>query len=319
MEIDAIALGELLVDFTPVDDSPQGNPTYEANPGGAPCNVLAMLSKLNKSTSFIGTVGKDIHGQMLIQALKDAGIGTYHLSVCGDAETTLAFVRLSNNGEREFSFYRRPGADTQIRPEKIDKTLFDNVGLFHFGSLSMTGQPSLIATQKAVLLAKESGCIISFDPNLRKSLWVSLEEARKQILWGCGECDILKLTQEELDFVRDGKSGENAVNLMKQFKNIRLLLVTDGEKGSKAYWKTFSVSVPAFLCEKVVDTTGAGDTFMGCCLAYILEHGLNDLSADDVESMLRFANAAAVLVISRKGSLRCMPDKEDIYVRQNRR
>lgn len=311
--IDVVALGELLVDFTCNGTSAQGNPFYEANPGGAPCNVLAMLAKLGKHTAFIGKVGEDQFGQFLHQVACEAGISMDGLVIDPHNHTTLAFVKTAKNGDRDFSFYRDPGADALLTPDEVPEKVLAQSKIFHFGSLSLTGEPVRSATHKAVALAQAAGCILSFDPNLRPPLWDSLEHAREQIHWGLGHCDVAKISDDELLFL----SGETdfdagAAKLMEQFPNLRLVNVTAGAQGSISYYQGLRVFQPGLSLGGVIETTGAGDTFCACVLNFLLEHGLDHLTAQDLSHMLRFANAAAYLVTTRRGAIRSMPELEQV-------
>lgn len=313
MDFDVIALGELLIDFAPAGLSEEGNPLFEANPGGAPCNVLSMLAKLGHNTAFIGKVGDDIHGRRLAAIVKETGIDTSCLLVSPQVDTTLAFVEWNEEGDRSFSFFRRPGADTMLTAEEIDKAFLSRASIFHFGSLSLTDEPARSATVKAVAYAKEAHCLISYDPNYRPPLWKSPGEARKQMLWGCAQCDVLKLAREELEFMTGIADVEEALKrFRKQFPNIKMLLLTDGKRGSRVEWKALSISRPTYLEIKAVDTTGAGDTFMGCCLHHILQRGLTEWDQGSLGNMLEFANAAASLVTAKKGAIRVMPDIHEI-------
>ena len=311
--MDVVALGELLVDFTCNGTSPQGNPLYEANPGGAPCNVLAMLSKLGKKTAFIGKVGEDQFGHLLRQVGLDVGISMDHLVMDSSTHTTLAFVKTAENGDRDFSFYRDPGADLCLTPDEVPENLIASSKIFHFGSLSLTGEPVRSATQKAVALAKSANCILSFDPNLRPPLWNNLEEAREQIHWGLAQCDVLKISDDELLFFtgeRDFDAG--AAKLAAQFPNLCLINVTAGAYGSISYYQNLRVFQPGLSLGGVIETTGAGDTFCACVLNFLLEHGLEHLTSSELSQMLRFANAAAYLVTTRWGAIRSMPEPEQV-------
>ncbi len=311
--IDVAALGELLVDFTCNGVSPQGNPVYEANPGGAPCNVLAMLAKLGRKTGFMGKVGDDQFGHMLRRVCTEAGIGMDGLVVDPDAHTTLAFVRTAENGDRDFSFYRDPGADTLLTAEEVSPDLVAGARIFHFGSLSLTGEPVRTATQKAVALARESGAAISFDPNLRPPLWDSLEEARAQIAWGLARSDVVKIADNELLFLTGETDFDAGVaRLRADFPNLRLITVTAGAAGSYAYYQGTRTFQPGLTLGGVIETTGAGDTFCACVLDFLLEHPWETLCEETLTQMLRFANAAAYLVTTRRGALRSMPDPEQI-------
>ncbi|MCI8538334.1 MAG: carbohydrate kinase [Oscillospiraceae bacterium] len=308
---DVIALGELLIDFTRRES--EGNPLFEANPGGAPCNVLAMLARLGRSTAFSGKVGDDMFGRMLKDAIEEAGISSVGLVKDPVVPTTLAFVQNAPDGDREFSFYRGPGADVMLRPEELPKKELETTRIFHFGSLSLTGNPALSATITAVRRAQGAGAIISFDPNLRESLWGDLDEAREQMLWGCSVCNVLKIAEEELAFLTGCEGwSEGAAQLRQKYPNIKLMLVTRGRGGSIALWQNHYVFCPAYTQVKAIDTTGAGDTFCGCCLHFVLKYGLEALDQEKLMEMLRFANAAAGLVTTRKGALRSMPTLEEV-------
>ncbi len=311
--IDVTALGELLVDFTCNGVSTQGNPSYEANPGGAPCNVLAMLAKLGKRTAFIGKVGDDQFGHFLRQIGAEAGISMDGLVMDAHSHTTLAFVKTTENGDRDFSFYRDPGADALLTADEVPEEVIAGAKIFHFGSLPLTGEPVRSATQKAVALARAAGCILSFDPNLRPPLWGSLEQAKEQINWGLGQCDVVKISDDELLFVTGETDFDaGAAKLMAQFPNLQLVNVTAGAQGSIAYYQGLRVFQPGLSLGGVIETTGAGDTFCACVLNFLLEHGLEHLTSQDLSQMLRFANAAAYLVTTRRGAIRSMPAPEQV-------
>ena len=311
-EFDVCALGELLIDFTENGISENGNPIMEANPGGAPCNVLAMLNKQGYKTAFIGKVGNDIFGRQLKAAAQEAGINTDGLVTDESVNTTLAFVHTLPGGDREFSFYRNPGADMMLSEADIDYKLVQNSRIFHFGSLSMTGEICEAATKKAVETAKESGAIISFDPNLRENLWDSLDKAREKIAYGISECDILKISDNEVEFLFGTTDYDKGAALLKEKYNIPLILITLGKDGSRAYYKDMKVEAAPFLQEKTIETTGAGDTFCASSLNYVLEHGLDNLTEENLKELLTFANAAASLITTRKGALRVMSTKEEV-------
>ena len=310
---DVIALGELLIDFTENGQSEQRNPLMEANPGGAPCNVLAMLKKLGYTCAFIGKVGDDMFGRQLKQVTEDAGICMDYLQMDRKIHTTLAFVKTFPNGDRDFSFYRNPGADMMLEAKELPVDAIQNCRIFHFGSLSMTHEDVRFATKKAVGLAKSAGALISFDPNLRPPLWDSLEEAREQIAWGLSRCDILKIADNELEFMTGETNFDfGAATLKKQYPNIQILNVTAGAEGSYSYSGEKKVFVPSFRLGGTIETTGAGDTFCACILSDVLENGLEDLGRKRIENALRFANAAAYLVTTRKGAICSMPDRERV-------
>ena len=311
--IDVTALGELLIDFTNSGLSDSGNPVMEANPGGAPCNVLAMLQKLGKNCAFIGKVGKDAFGDMLEETLKNARIDTRGLKRDDQVHTTLAFVHTLAGGERTFSFYRNPGADMNLCIDDLEDSLLYDCRIFHFGSLSLTDEPCRETTKVAVARAREAGAMISFDPNLRESLWSDLDLAREQIEWGLAQCDILKISDNELAFMTGTDDFDRgAESILSKHPQIRLLNVTAGEYGSYSYYGDTRCHVPVMETENVLEKTGAGDTFCACTLNYILDHDLDNLTEKDLQEMLTFANAAASLIIQRKGALKVMPEKEEI-------
>ena len=310
---DDVALGELLIDFTENGISSQGNPVFEANPGGAPCNVLAMLRKLGKRCAFIGKVGEDMFGQQLKTVAEQAGIDMSALLMDRDVHTTLAFVKTFPNGDRDFSFYRNPGADMMLREDELPLEMIRSARIFHFGTLSMTHENVRAATKTAVLTAKKADAIISFDPNLRPPLWNSLEEAREQMAWGLSQCDVLKISDNEIEFLTGTDDFDKGVDaIWKQWPGIRLIDVTAGPGGSYAYVRGNRVFVPGFLLGGTIETTGAGDTFCASVLNFILEHGLDSLNGEDLKEMLRFANAAAYLVTTKKGAIRSMPERAQV-------
>ena len=310
---DVVALGELLIDFTQNGMSDQGNPLFEANPGGAPCNVLAMLIKLGKKCGFIGKVGNDIFGRSLRDIAASIGIDTSSLLLDDSVNTTLAFVQTFENGDRDFSFYRNPGADMMLTADEIPEELIASAKAFHFGTLSMTHEAVRKATKKAVRIAKENGCLISFDPNLRPPLWSSMDDAKEQIEWGLSQCDILKIADNEIEFLSGSPDfDEGAEYLKKNFPNIRLFNITAGPDGSYAFYEDKKVYVPSFKLGGTIETTGAGDTFCACAQAFALDKGLDGLTESDLKEMLRFANAAAYLVTTKKGAIRSMPERAQV-------
>ena len=309
---DVTALGELLIDFTESGTSTQGNPVLEANPGGAPCNVLAMLEKLGKKAAFIGKVGNDMFGTQLKNAVEEVNIDTRNLVIDKEVHTTLAFVHTYPDGDRDFSFYRNPGADMMLTRDEVQEDLIRDSLIFHFGTLSSTHESVREATRYALDVAKEAGCIVSFDPNLRPPLWKSLEDARAEIEYGLGKCDILKISDNEVEFLFGTTDYDKGAALLKEKYNIPLILITMGKDGSRAYYKDLRVEAAPFLQEHTIETTGAGDTFCASSLNYILEHGLDNLTAENLKELLTFANAAASLITTRKGALRVMPAKEEV-------
>ena len=309
---DVTALGELLIDFTENGFSAQGNPILESNPGGAPCNVLAMLQRLGKKTAFIGKVGKDMFGEQLKAAVEEVGIDTRNLVIDNEVHTTLAFVHTYPDGDRDFSFYRNPGADMMLGKADVQTDLIEESRIFHFGTLSSTHEGVREATRFAIDVAKEAGCIVSFDPNLRPPLWADLADAKREIEYGLGKCDVLKISDNEVEFLFDTTDYDKGAALLKEKYNIPLILITMGKDGSRAYYKDLRVEVGPFLQENTIETTGAGDTFCASSLNYVLEHGLDNLTEENLTELLTFANAAASLITTKKGALRVMPTKEEV-------
>ena len=309
---DVTALGELLIDFTENGTSAQGNPVLEANPGGAPCNVLSMLNRLGHKTNFIGKIGKDMFGDQLEAALKEVGIGTDGLMKDDEVHTTLAFVPTAPDGDREFSFYRNPGADMMLCEDEVDADQIKNSTIFHFGSLSMTDEVCRKATRKAIAIAEEAGVLMSYDPNLREPLWKSMDLAKEQISYGLEHCNILKISDNEIQWLTGKEDYDEGIAMVQEKYNIPLILLSLGKTGSRAYTKNCRVEVPAFIQENTIETTGAGDTFGACILHYVLEHGWKEYSEAELTEMLTFANAAASIVTTRKGALRVMPTKEEV-------
>ena len=309
---DVVALGELLIDFTQNGLSAQGNGLFEANPGGAPCNVLAMLNNLGKKTSFIGKVGNDQFGLMLKNTLEELGIGTTNLMLDDEVHTTLALVHTFEDGDRDFSFYRNPGADMMLTAEEVQEDLIASTKIFHFGTLSMTHEGVRNATKKALEIAKANGCLISFDPNLREPLWNSLDDAKEQVLYGLQYTDVLKISDNEIQWLTGEDDFTEGVKKIREIKDIPLILVSMGKDGSRAYYKDFIVEAAPFLQDATIETTGAGDTFCANVLNYVLEHGMEALTEENLQEMLMYANAAASLITTKKGALRVMPKKEEI-------
>lgn len=311
-QYDVVALGELLIDFTENGTSGQGNPVYEANPGGAPCNVLSMLNRLGHQTVFLGKVGNDIFGRQLRSTVESAGINVEGLLTDEDVRTTLAFVETKPDGDRDFSFYRNPGADMMLREEEVRDDIIAAGKIFHFGTLSMTNEPVRSATKHAIAVAKENGALISFDPNIREPLWKDMEEAKEQTAYGLSVCDILKISDNEIQWFSGKEDYTEGIRMLQQTYQIPLILLSMGRDGSRAYYKNMLVEVPAFLQKNTIETTGAGDTFGACCLHYILQYGLMELTEQQLKDMLTFANAAASIITTRKGALRVMPSLEEI-------
>lgn len=312
-KFDVTALGELLIDFTENGTSSQGNPMLEANPGGAPCNVLAMLQKLGKKTSFIGKVGNDQFGRMLKETIEMVGIDSGNLIMDEEIHTTLAFVHTFEDGDRDFSFYRNPGADMMLKKEEVRKERIVASKIFHFGTLSSTHEGCKEATRYAIQCAEDAGVLISFDPNLREPLWSNLEDAKREIAYGLERADIVKISDNEVVFMTGEEDYEKAAQILQETYQIPLLFVTLGKEGSRAYYKGMRVEAAPFIQENTIETTGAGDTFTGCVLSKILEAGgINNLTEEQIYDMLTFANAGASLITTRRGALKVMPEKKEI-------
>ena len=310
---DVVALGELLIDFTSCGLSSQGNPLLEANPGGAPCNVLAMLRKLGRACAFLGKVGADSFGDQLEAAIVEAGIDPRGLKRDAEIPTTLAVVHTRPDGDRSFSFYRKPGADVRLAPEELDEDLIRESRIFHFGSLSLTDEPVRSATHRALELARQAGAMITYDPNLRPPLWPSAAAAKEQIEWGMARCDAVKISDNEVEFLTGTPDFDAGAAILKEkFPNLRLICLTAGPGGSYAYYEGKKVWRDGCHLGGTIETTGAGDTFCACMLDFLLSRGLDGLTEAELGDMLRFANAAAYLVTTKKGALRVMPDRTQV-------
>lgn len=309
---DVTALGELLIDFTPSGRGEQDNPRFEANPGGAPSNVVVALACLGLETEFIGCVGRDNFGQLLVAALRSKGVHTNGI-VYSNVKTTLAFVHIDEQGERSFDFYRQPGADMMLAKEDLNLELISHSRIFHVGSISMTDEPAREATLTALNHAKERNRVISFDPNLRPLLWDNLDHAKRQIEIVMQYADIVKVSEEELAFLTNTDDiSDGARQLFEQHK-LSLLFVTLGDKGSYAYNENGLVFVPG-IAVKAVDTTGCGDAFFAGVLYELLKNELlnEDLPKEKLEQILRFGNAMGAYVAKHKGGIPAMPTLSQI-------
>ena len=311
MNYDVTALGELLIDLTQNGISEQGNPILEANPGGAPCNVLACLSKMGHKAAFIGKVGKDGFGDQLTAGLVETGISTEGLMYDKDVHTTLAVVHTFADGDRDFSFYRNPGADMMLRPEDVKDEIIENSKIFHFGSLSMTDEPVRSAHLHALEVAEKAGVLRSYDPNLRPPLWPNLEVAKENILELMGHCDILKISDNEIQWLSGKEDYDEGIAWLRERYDIPLIFLTLGKDGSRAYCGDVRTEQAGFKMN-TIETTGAGDTFFGSVLHHILTKGFRPYTKEELDEMLCFANAAAALVTTRRGALRVMPSEEEI-------
>jgi len=270
-----------------------------------------MLNKLGRKTAFIGKVGEDQFGRLLKGTIDELGIETKGLILDKEIHTTLAFVHTFPDGDREFSFYRKPGADMMLTEDEVDYDLIRQSRIFHFGTLSMTDEPVRSATKKALEVAKEAGCLITFDPNLRPPLWNSLDEAKKQMEYGFQYCDMLKISDNEIQFVSGKEDYDEGICYLQDKYNIPLIFLTMGKDGSRAYYKDIRVERKGFQV-KAIETTGAGDTFCGCSIHGLLTHGLEGLTEEILGDMLTYANAGAALITMKKGAIRSMPEPENI-------
>jgi fructokinase len=309
---DVVGIGELLIDFTPEGKSDTGNPMFVQNAGGATANVIACVSKLGGKSAFIGEVGNDVFGNYLKKVLEDNGIDNSGVKFCKSVNTTLAFVSLDEHGDRNFSFYRRPGADIMLEPEDVDFNLIDKAKIFHFGSLSMTDEPSKSATKAALKYAVDAGKIISYDPNYRKPLWNRENEAIEGMKYGLQFADIIKISEDELEMLTGEKSIETGAKELLNM-GIKIVAVTMGSKGcyfrcqdGNKYMNTYDTNV--------VDTTGSGDAFMGAMLYSIstLNIPLEKITAKQLEKIVDFSNACGALCASYQGGIPSMPTIEAI-------
>lgn len=312
---DVVALGEILIDFTPCGTSEAGQRLFEQNPGGAPANVLTALSRFGRKTAFLGKVGKDMHGSFLKEVLIKNGISTEGLAEGEDAFTTLAFVALSEDGERSFSFARKPGADTCLTQEEVKEELIKKSKVFHIGSLSLTAEPVKSTTLKTLEIAKEAGCIISYDPNYRAPLWDSREEAEKEMRSVIPYVDVMKLSDEETELLTDiAEPAEAAKKLIEQ--GVSLVAVTLGANGAWIATKEGGIHVNGYKAN-MVDTTGAGDSFWGGFLHKLLEtkKSLADITLKEAMEYTKFGNAVASLCVEKRGAIPAMPALEEVEKR----
>lgn len=315
MTYDVVALGELLIDFAAQGEDRDGYPVMAAHPGGAPCNFLAALNRYGCRTAFLGKVGDDTFGRLLRGTLERAGIETRGVVLDPEVFTTLAFVTFDRSGERSFSFARKPGADTRLRAEEVDRELIDQARVFHFGSLSLTDEPARTATRAAVAYARERGKRITFDPNLRTPLWPKLERAREEILWGLDQADVVKISDDEVEFLWGCGPQEGAERLLEEH-GVELAMVTLGAKGCLLRNQTAAVSMRGPEVTPV-DTTGAGDIFGGSAVSRLLELDKDPgtLSREELEYVARFAVTAASLSTQGRGGIPSIPSLEAVRER----
>ena len=314
--LDVVALGELLIDFTMTGRDPEGYPAMAAHPGGAPANFLAAVTKFGGKTALLGKVGADAFGRLLTGTLEQAGIGIRGLTADEHFFTTLAFVTLDQSGDREFSFARKPGADTQLSFEELDLSLIDEARAFHFGTLSLTDEPARTATKKAVAYAKERGKLISFDPNLRKPLWRDLNTAKEQMLWGLRQADVVKISDEEVAFLFDLDSQAGAAHILDRF-SVKLVFVTQGARGCWFQNRQAAGQVPSLAGVHVADTTGAGDIFGGSALWQVLQTGKapEALTEPELRAAAAFACTAAGLSTQVPGGISSVPSLSEVLAR----
>ncbi len=312
-QYDVVALGELLIDFTPAGKSENGNPIFERNPGGAPANVLAALANFGKQTGFLGKVGTDMFGDYLKGVLEQYKIDTQGLLQTSQYNTTLAFVQLDENGDRSFSFYRNPGADFMLYPYEVNKEMIQNCKVFHFGSVSMTGNPAREATLSAAAYAKELGKVVSYDPNLRELLWENEVEARKYMLEGMQYADVLKISQEELYFLVGETTLAAGAKLLQEQFHISLVVVTRGAEGCYYRVGDLDGSAPAYAVN-TVDTTGAGDAFTAGLLNKLIDKDLklDTLTKKELEECISFATVVGSLATKKKGAIPAMPTLDEV-------
>ena len=306
---DVVALGELLIDFTTIRADSDGYPTMAAHPGGAPANFLAAIVKFGGKAAMLGKVGTDTFGKLLTSTLREVGIETKGIVASDDFFTTLAFVTLDANGDREFAFARKPGADTQLCFDELELSLLDETRVFHFGTLSLTGEPSRTTTYRAVEYAREHGKLITFDPNLRKPLWRELDEAKQQMLWGLAHADVVKISDEEVEFLFGLGVQEGAQYILERFP-VKLVFVTCGPDGCWFQNKNASGHVDSLKNIQVVDTTGAGDIFGGSAVWKLLQTGKAPEALDEaaLREIVSFACTAAGLSTTKPGGISSVPD-----------
>ena len=311
--MDVVALGELLIDFTCIGADEKGYPTMAAHPGGAPANFLAALSKFGASTALLGKVGDDTFGRLLRSTLEEAGISTQGLITDGSLFTTLAFVTLDEKGDREFAFARKPGADTGLTFDELDLSLIDESKVFHFGTLSLTHEPARTATQKAVAYARAKGKLITYDPNLRKPLWETEAAAKEQLLWGLAQADVVKISDEEVEFLFGRGVREGAEHILENY-GVKLVFVTCGADGCYFANSKASGHVPGLSGLSVKDTTGAGDIFGGSAVYQLLQldKAPEALEEAELRKVVSFACAAAGLSTTRSGGISSVPTLEEI-------
>ena len=311
-EVDIVALGELLIDFTEAGRSRDGKKLFEQNPGGAPANLLTVAAHMGYRTEFIGKVGMDMHGNFLKRTLEEEEIGTKYLIQDEKYFTTLAFVEIAENGERQFSFSRKPGADTQLCAEELDQKLLGNCKIFHFGSLSLTDEPARTATIEAVKIAKAAETIISYDPNYRASLWTDKKMAIETMKSVIPYAEMMKVSDEELVLLTGIEDYSQAATQLLEL-GPKLIAVTLGSEGVLLVTRQRQEKVPGFKVQ-AVDTTGAGDSFWGGFLSEYLKQkkDFKDFTWEEIKKCAIYGNATAALCVQRRGGIPAIPKKEEV-------
>ncbi len=314
--IDVVALGELLIDFAGIGVDGDGYPTMAAHPGGAPANYLAALTRFGAKTALLGKVGTDTFGKLLLNTLQKAGIETRGMVETDEVFTTLAFVSFDEHGDREFAFSRKPGADTCMTFEELDLSLIDEARVFHIGTLSLTDEPARSASYKAMAYAKEKGKLISYDPNLRKPLWKNLDICKEQMLWGLRQADVVKISDEEVEFLFGLGVEDGAEHILKHYP-VKLLYVTCGADGCYFANRNARGRVPSLQGIRVKDTTGAGDIFGGSAMWKLLQlqQAPEALEEDQLREIVRFACTAAGLSTTKSGGISSVPTYEEVLNR----
>ena len=309
---DIVGLGELLIDFTPAGKSAQSNDLFECNPGGGVPNLVVAATMLGAKGAFIGKVGNDLFGRFLRETLNRKNVDTTGLILTDEYMTTLAFVHLFENGERDFTFYRKTGADTMLRADEISLEVIDQSKALHFSSLTFTTKISADATLAAIIYAKEKGKLITYDPNWRPMLWENQQACKQGMLSGLSYADIVKVSEEELEILTNKFDENEGANELLQ-NGSKLVLVTKGEKGSKYYCRNGNQYIPPFNV-KAIDTTGAGDAFFGAVISGILanEININDIDLERLNNIIQFASATAALSVTRRGGIPAMPNRTEV-------
>ena len=310
----AVASGELLIDFNSVATDEMGYPTLEGHPGGATINCLATLKTFGAEAAFIGKAGNDAFGKMLVSTMQKLGIDPRAVIMTDDAFTTLAFVTLDETGDRSFSFARKPGADLLLRFEEVDLSVFEGADVFHFGTVSMTEEPSRETTKKLVEYARSKGILTGYDPNLRENLWKSLDDAREQMLWGLAHCDVVKISDDEIAFLFNTDPAEGAQQILAQYPDIRLIYATCGAEGCFYSNRRFAGFTPAMKGIRVIDTCGAGDIFGGSAMFRLLQHGKDPsaLTKEELDDITHFAATAAGLSTRKHGGISSIPPLDEV-------